>query len=310
MMDASASPHESGAFDLSSYLNAKSQQVQEALDHILKTPPNPDARICQAMRYALMSGGKRLRPALCMAACETVGGDAAAAMPAACALEMIHTYSLIHDDLPAMDNDTLRRGRPTCHVAFDEATAILAGDALLTMAFETLSSPAIRKTDKLAIWLDVISMIATAAGVRGMVEGQMRDMLAEHQPSLALAELEALHRLKTGALIEASVCSGAAIGNGAPEQITCLREYARHIGLAFQITDDILDVEGDPHIMGKSAGSDQSRCKATYPSLLGLAASKQKASDLVTHAVRLLSPFDEAAAPLRAIAQYIVIRKK
>ena len=297
-------------FDLSSYLSEKSQQVQNALDHILKAMPHPDARICEAMRYALMSGGKRLRPALCMAACETVGGSTAAAIPAACALEMIHTYSLIHDDLPAMDNDTLRRGRPTCHMAFDEATAILAGDALLTMAFETLSSSAIRKTDDVAVWLDVISMISTAAGARGMVEGQMRDMLAEHQPSLSLAELEALHRLKTGALIEASVCSGALLGQGSPKQITCLREYAQNIGLAFQITDDVLDVEGDPAIMGKSAGSDQSRSKVTYPSLLGLDASKEKATGLIAHAVQLLSQFNETADPLRAIAGYIITRNR
>ncbi|MDO9111726.1 MAG: polyprenyl synthetase family protein, partial [Desulfatirhabdiaceae bacterium] len=176
---------------------------------MLETAPLPKARFVAAMRYALLSGGKRLRPVLCLAACETVGGNAEPALPVACALEMIHTYSLIHDDLPAMDNDSLRRGRPTCHVAFDDATAVLAGDALLTLAFETLSSKEIRKNVPAEHWLDIISVISVAAGYKGMVEGQMRDMLAEQQGCLLLSELESLHLLKTGALIEASVCSGA-----------------------------------------------------------------------------------------------------
>ncbi len=200
--------------DLKSYLLDKRQQIDAELQRILETAPLPKARIVEAMRYALMSGGKRLRPVLCLAACETVGGNAEHALPVACALEMIHTYSLIHDDLPAMDNDSLRRGRPTCHIAFDDATAVLAGDALLTLAFETLSSKEIRKKVPAEHCLDIISVISVAAGYKGMVEGQMRDMLAEQQGSLLVSELEALHLLKTGALIEASVCSGAHTGTG------------------------------------------------------------------------------------------------
>ncbi|MCX5882900.1 MAG: polyprenyl synthetase family protein, partial [Deltaproteobacteria bacterium] len=236
-------------FDLNIYLFDKRQQIDAALHRILEAAPQPKARIVEAMRYALMSGGKRLRPVLCLAACETVGGNAELSLQVGCALEMIHTYSLIHDDLPAMDDDCLRRGRPTCHIAFDDATAILAGDALLTLAFETLSSREIRKKVHAEHWLDIISVISVAAGYKGMVEGQMRDMLAERQGCLLLSELEELHLLKTGALIEASVCSGALLGQGSFDQIASLKVYSKNIGLAFQVTDDILNVVGDPLIM-------------------------------------------------------------
>jgi geranylgeranyl diphosphate synthase, type II len=296
--------------DLKSYLFDKRQQIDAALHRIIETAPQPKARIVEAMRYALMSGGKRLRPILCLAACETVGGNSEQALPVACALEMIHTYSLIHDDLPAMDDDCIRRGRPTCHIAFDEATAILAGDALLTLAFETLSSRDIRKKVPAEHWLDVISVISIASGYKGMVEGQMRDMLAELQGSLLLSELEALHLLKTGALIEASVCSGALLGLGSFDQIASLKEYSKNIGLAFQVTDDILNVEGDPLIMGKGAGTDRHRCKSTYPSLLGLSESKETASRLIAHAIESLAQFDHKADPLRAIAVYIINRNR
>ncbi len=296
--------------DLKSYLTDKRYQVNAALHLILEDAPQPKSRIVEAMRYALMSGGKRLRPVLCLAACETVGGNSALALPIACALEMIHTYSLIHDDLPAMDDDTLRRGRPTCHIAFDDATAILAGDALLTLAFETLSSDEIRKDIPAEHLLDIITVISVAAGYKGMVEGQMRDMLSEKQGELLLSELETLHLLKTGALIEASVCSGALTGGGSRKQIESLKVYAKNIGLAFQVADDILNVEGDPLIMGKGAGTDRHRSKSTYPSLLGLSESKKTASGLIAHAIESLADFDRSADPLRVLAAYIIHRNK
>jgi geranylgeranyl diphosphate synthase, type II len=296
--------------ELNSYLLDKRQQIDEALHRVLETAPQPKVRIVEAMRYALMSGGKRLRPVLCLAACETVGGNADHALPAACALEMIHTYSLIHDDLPAMDDDCLRRGRPTCHIAFDEATAILAGDALLTLAFETLSSKEIRNKVPAEHWLDIISVISVAAGYKGMVEGQMRDMLAEKQGGLLLPELEELHLLKTGALIEASVCSGALLGLGTIDQIASLKVYSKNIGLAFQVADDILNVEGDPLIMGKRAGTDRHRRKSTYPALIGLSESKEAASHLIFNAIESLARFDHKADPLRLIAAYIINRKR
>lgn len=295
--------------DLKIYLIDKRQRIDASLHRILEEAPKPKARIVEAMRYALMSGGKRLRPVLCLAACETVGGNSEIALPVACALEMIHAYSLIHDDLPAMDNDNLRRGRPTCHIAFDDATAILAGDALLTLAFETLSSMEIRKKVSAENWLDIISIISIASGYKGMVEGQMRDMLAEQQKSILISELETLHLLKTGALIEASVCSGALLGQASLDQIASLKVYSRNIGLAFQVADDVLNVEGDPLIMGKGAGTDRHRSKSTYPSLLGLQESKETASRLIADAIASLARFDHKADPLRAIARYIIERK-
>jgi geranylgeranyl diphosphate synthase type II len=258
------------------------------------------------MRYSVMAGGKRLRPNLCLAAAEAVGGDSGDAMAAACALEMIHTYSLIHDDLPAMDNDRLRRGRPTCHIAFDEATAILAGDALLTLAFEVVAvhspGPVERRTE-------VVRLLASAAGPAGMVGGQMLDMLSEGR-ALDQTELEGLHRLKTGALIEASLACGAVLAGGSGAQLDTLHEYGRLLGLAFQVTDDILNVEGDPSVMGKAAGTDVRRNKSCYPGILGLVKSKEFAQNLAQQAVSSLSGFDAGAAPLRAIARYVVERKK
>jgi len=261
------------------------------------------------MKYSLMGGGKRIRPILCIAAAETVGGQSQDVIRAACALEMIHTYSLIHDDLPAMDNDKLRRGQPTCHVAFDEATAILAGDALLTLAFEILSSMTFIQEDQLLNWMNVIHTISSAAGYRGMIEGQMQDMAGEAR-LLCLEDLENMHALKTGALIEASVTVGAILGKGSVDQIQRLKIYANHIGLAFQVTDDLLDVEGDPYVMGKDVGSDHSRSKSTFPALIGIEKSKQFAKKLVKNALKALDSFDNKAHPLRAIAYYVVERKK
>lgn len=293
-------------FDLNSYLSSKRKQVNEALDSILV---DASSRIEKAMKYSLMAGGKRIRPVLCLAAAEAVGGQSQDAIKAACALEMIHTYSLIHDDLPGMDNDVLRRGRPTCHIAFDEATAILAGDALLTLAFEVLSSIEFSETNRALKWINVTHILATAAGYKGMIEGQMQDMAAEGN-QLRLIDLEKMHALKTGALIEASVTVGAILGKGNQTQIQKLKAYSKHIGLAFQVTDDILNVEGDPNIMGKDSGSDQLRKKSTYPSILGMEKSKEFAKKLVEDALKAIEYFDNKANPLRAIAHFIVERKK
>ncbi len=295
-------------FDLSSYLALKQRQINTVLDNILDSS-SKSSRIIKAMKYSLMAGGKRLRPILCLAAAEVVGGDPERALPAACALEMIHTYSLIHDDLPAMDDDELRRGKPTSHIAFDEATAILSGDALLTLAFETLSSIDPIEKKYAHDWLHVMRIISKAAGYEGMIEGQMRDLAAEGK-HLSMDELKEMHSLKTGALIEASVWSGAILGEGTSKQIEKLRVYAQNIGLAFQVTDDILNVEGDPAVMGKSVGTDVSRKKSTYPSLLGTKKSKDFAADLINNALHALDIFDNKSDPLRAIAHYILQRKR
>jgi geranylgeranyl diphosphate synthase type II len=295
-------------FDLPAYLSAKQKLINDSLVQILHDSGG-SGRILDAMKYSLMAGGKRIRPILTLAAAESVGGTPERALPAACALEIIHTYSLIHDDLPAMDNDDLRRGKPTCHIAFDEATAILAGDALLTMAFQILSSIDLVGTESYAVWLPVIQTIAKGAGYLGMIEGQMRDIEAEGR-QLSRAELEKMHALKTGALIEASVHAGALLGNGTAKQIEKLGIYARNIGLAFQVTDDILNVVGDPDIMGKAVGTDNYRKKNTYPSLLGTDQSRVFAEELVNNALHALDIFDKKSDPLRAIANYIIRRKR
>lgn len=300
------------SFELKAYLEKRRQTVEAELKQLLHADET-SARIVQAMSYSLMAGGKRLRPILCLAACEALGGNPSHALPIGCAIEMVHTYSLIHDDLPAMDNDTLRRGKPTCHVAFDEATAILAGDALLTLAFGVIAqiqpqqegdpapSPAVR--------LRMIQLLSDAAGIGGMIEGQMQDMLSEGAPS-GLEALERMHRLKTGAMIEASVACGVLAGGGRENDVEAFRRYGHHIGLAFQIQDDILNVEGDPQIMGKAAGTDQMRRKTTYPSLLGLENARSMAKAHRDEAIEALERYDEKAVPLRALADYIIHRKR
>lgn len=301
-------------FDLNIYLERQRAAIDEALDRLLPAqgedgPP----RVVQAMRYSLLAGGKRLRPILCIASCEAVGGDSKTALPIGCAIEMIHTYSLIHDDLPAMDNDTLRRGKPTCHVAFDEATAILAGDALLTYAFSVLAGPQDfhdrMSPSPASMLLQAISIVSKAAGFPGMIEGQMQDMLLEGQPS-TLEALERMHRLKTGAMIEASVACGVLSGGGSDADMDRFCSYARHIGLAFQIQDDILNVEGDPKVMGKAAGTDHLHRKTTYPSLIGLDAAKALAIAHRDEALAALVCYDAKADPLRALADYIVYRNR
>lgn len=295
-------------FDLKEYISANSRVVNEALDKLLQHSQQ-DENIHKAMRYSLMAGGKRIRPVLCLAAAEAVDGMSQDVLMAACALEMIHTYSLIHDDLPAMDDDEIRRGKPTCHVAFNEPTAILAGDALLTLAFEILASVPFENGDQAAKWLKVIRIIAIAAGSRGMIQGQMLDIAAEGR-NLNVKELENIHALKTGALIGASLQCGAVLAGADKTQLRALQSYARKIGLAFQIADDILNVEGNPAVMGKAVGTDNLHEKSTYPSLLGLEASKQLAQKLVLQALQALETFDNKAEPLRALAAYIIRRKR
>lgn len=300
-------------FDLGSYLTDKQNEINRILDEIL-TRKSISERIVNAMKHSLMASGKRLRPVLCIAAAEAVGGMDKSILYPACALEMIHTYSLIHDDLPAMDNDDLRRGIPTCHKAFDEATAILAGDALLTLSFEILASnnnPYSDSGEKVsdAKRLDVISSIAMAAGFRGMIAGQMMDM--EYQgKTLDSSTLETLHFSKTGALIEASVYSGAVLGGGTRNQIRQLTSYGRNIGLAFQVADDILDVEGDPGVMGKATQKDAGLDKSTYPSVLGMKKSREFAEKLINDALKNIESFGIYSDSLAAIAKYIIERDR
>jgi geranylgeranyl diphosphate synthase type II len=294
-------------FDLGHYLGENRRRINNCLLSLL--PPEGASRLHDAVRYSLMAGGKRIRPILCIAAAEASGTQDDDVLRAGCALEMVHTYSLVHDDLPAMDDDDLRRGRPTCHRAFDDATAVLAGDALLTMGLELLADTAGRSAKDPRLWLDVIGELTDAAGPRGMIEGQMRDMAAEQVP-VDMDSLTDLHRLKTGRLIRASVRMGSMLAGADPDTAQHLESYGDRIGLAFQVTDDILNVTGDPDIMGKAAGTDTIRNKSTYPSLMGLEASKRYAEDLVTGALRAMDNFDNRAEPLRAIARYILERKR
>ena len=289
-------------FNLKTYLETKKILINMHLQNFMQTCSSPD-RVTAAMNYSLNAPAKRIRPILCLAVAEAVGGNEAIVMTTACAIEMIHTYSLIHDDLPAMDNDDLRRGRPSCHIAFDDACAILAGDALLTMAFEILA-----EHSKNNQTLNIIRIIARAAGHKGMICGQNQDIISEGQ-NLTQAQLEQMHTLKTGRLIKAAVISGALLGNGTPEQINCLEVYADNIGLAFQVMDDILNVEGDPALLGKAVGSDQKHSKNTYPAIMGLEHSKTLARDLIARAQAAIAHFDVKAHPLRVLAQYVIERK-
>lgn len=267
----------------------------------------------ESMRYSLLAGGKRIRPVLLMAAGQAAQSEKTqtplleeAMMKVAAAIEMIHTYSLIHDDLPAMDNDDLRRGKPTNHKVFGEATAILAGDALLTEAFSVIAS--IQGVDA-KILLEITRDIAEASGGRGMAGGQALDLQSEKK-KISPAELETLHRHKTGCLIEVSVTSGAKLAGANPSHLAGIQKYGEAIGLAFQVADDILDIEGGTEELGKTAGSDVRKDKATYPSLLGMEASKKMAADLMQTALNALGNFDHRADLLREIARYIVVRRK
>jgi geranylgeranyl diphosphate synthase type II len=283
------------------------ERVDHALLHWLPDEPTPPEQLHAAMRYAVLGGGKRVRPVLVYATGAALGVESSRLDGPACAVEMIHAYSLVHDDLPAMDNDELRRGRPTCHIAFDEATAILAGDGLLTLAFEVLATDEAMAVTAEAR-LRMVGELATASGHRGMVGGQAIDIAAEGT-RLTLEQLQNMHRHKTGALIRAAVRLGALSSDTlTTEQTTSLDRYAEAIGLAFQIRDDILDVEADTATLGKPQGSDEARNKPTYTSLLGLEGAKQTLQNLHQQALESLQQFDEAADPLRWISAYIVDR--
>jgi geranylgeranyl diphosphate synthase type II len=295
------------AFDLAAYLADRRRQVEAALDRCLPGEDEPPASVHRAMRYSVMAGGKRLRPILVIAGAEAVGGHAERVMPTACALELIHTYSLIHDDLPAMDDDDYRRGRPTNHKVFGEAVAILAGDALLTLAFGLMATNAERATDA-RIVCEVIADVAAAAGTRGMVGGQVVDIESEGR-AVTPETLEFIHRHKTAALIQASLRAGARLAGAEPAALAAVSDAGAALGLAFQIVDDILDVEGSLEELGKTAGSDQRKQKATYPALHGLAASRQRAQALIREAKVALAPLGPAAEPLRALADFIYERR-
>ena len=283
-------------------------RIEKVLDRWLPPAEKIPQRLHSAMRYAVLGGGKRLRPLLIYATGETLGLAAGRLDGPAAAVEIIHAYSLIHDDLPAMDDDALRRGRPTCHIAFDEATAILAGDALQVLAFEILAQdPAMAVTP--AARVEMLKSVAIASGSAGMAGGQAIDLAAAGR-QLDLAELELMHIHKTGALIRASVLLAAQSVPGLEAaKFTALDRYAKCVGLAFQIQDDILDVEGETATLGKQAGADSARNKPTYPSILGLTESKQRAAQLRDEAVSALAPLGEAAAPLKWLAEYIVSRE-
>lgn len=294
-------------FDLNAYQSHCQQRVNARLELWLARQNGLAPRLVDAMRYATFNGGKRVRPVLAYAAAEALGGNPDHVDDIAAALEMVHSYSLVHDDLPAMDDDDLRRGKPTCHIAFDEATAILAGDALQCLAFEVLTRSD-APLDAL-IRLQLIQALATASGTRGMAGGQALDLMGEGK-ILSLEQLETIHAHKTGSLIRASVRMGAlTVPDVTTAQLEALDQYAGAIGLAFQVQDDILDVVGDTATLGKQQGADAALAKATYPSLLGLEQARQLAQDLCDQALAALQPLDGRAEPLRALARYIVSRQ-
>ena len=294
------------------YVRARRAEVEAALATLLPSPPDCPAPVAEAMRYSLTAGGKRLRPVLCLASAEAVGGSAAAVLPAACAIELIHTYSLVHDDLPAMDNDSMRRGRPTLHVVAGEGMAILAGDGLLTEAFHVLAGV----RGEPARVLRAIRLIAAAAGPIGMVGGQAIDLACvTPDPQGRTASpldgdgLATMHAKKTGALIRASAAAGAVLGGGSDAQVTAIDAAAAEFGLAFQIVDDILDVEGDAAQLGKSTGKDAAAGKPTYPALYGLDQSRSMAEACIARATNALAAAGMDQSWLLGIGRWIVDRK-
>jgi geranylgeranyl diphosphate synthase, type II len=294
-------------FDLQDYLTTKKSIVEVALDDSLSvTEPNVKT-IIESMKYSLMAGGKRIRPILCLAACEMFEGNTDAAMPTAVALEMIHTMSLIHDDLPSMDNDDLRRGKPTNHVLYGEDVAILAGDALLSESFQhvarhTRGIPAERT-------VEVLRRLGTSVGAYGLAGGQVMDLQCENKAGTTIEDLEWIHMHKTAALLKVAVASGAIIGGASKEDVKACEVYAEKIGLVFQIADDILDVTATSEELGKTAGKDEDTNKTTYVKLMGLEGAKNEALKVAEEAKASLSKYGEKAAPLLGIADYIIGRK-
>jgi farnesyl diphosphate synthase len=293
-------------FEIKAALAENARDVDAVLDSLLPLHDDPESRLMEAVRYSTLAGGKRIRPFLVTSSARLFDVSEPSARRVAAAIEMVHCYSLIHDDLPAMDNDDLRRGLPTCHVKFDEATAILAGDALLTRAFEVLADPATHPDPR--VRSDLVAELARAAGPEGMVGGQMLDLLAEHQ-RLEMAEVTRLQRMKTGALIAFSCESGAILGKAAGAARQALHAYAHDLGLAFQIADDMLDVEGDETEVGKKTGKDQGAGKATFVSLLGPERARAQSDMLASQAVEHLEIFSKNAEPLRALAEFVVNRR-
>ncbi|XP_044954060.1 geranylgeranyl pyrophosphate synthase 7, chloroplastic-like [Hordeum vulgare subsp. vulgare] len=294
-------------FSLERYMASKAATVNEALDRAL--PPGHPERLLESMRYSLLAGGKRVRPMLALAACELVGGDEAAAAPVACAVEMVHAMSLVHDDLPCMDDDDLRRGRPTNHVAFGVSTALLAGDALLALAFEHLARGCTERGVPADRALRAVAELAGAVGTGGLAAGQVVD-LASEGADVGLATLEYIHVHKTARLLEAAAVCGAVVAGGADEEVEGVRRYARHVGLLFQVVDDVLDVTRTSEQLGKTAGKDVAADKATYPKLMGVDGARAYAGELVASAEAELDRFDAARTqPLRHLARFIAYRQ-
>lgn len=291
--------------DLKRYLTARQKEVDRALDRYLPKAATRPATIHKAMRYSLFAGGKRLRPILCLAAAETCGGLTKSALPLACALECIHTYSLIHDDLPSMDNDDFRRGRPTCHKVFGDGIAVLAGDALLTIAFEIATQA---ETSPRYDVRAILREIAVAAGSRRLIAGQVADLEGEGKP-IQRAQLRYIHENKTAALLTTSVRLGAMSANATLAQLSAVSKFGYALGLAFQVIDDILDVTQTSEKLGKSAGKDLAAQKATYPSVLGLEKSRIEAGRLTRKAHDALKPLGKRAETLHTLANYLLERE-
>ncbi|MEH2323726.1 MAG: geranylgeranyl diphosphate synthase CrtE [Nostoc sp.] len=298
-------PPEEATFNLAAYLKERQKLCDTALDRAI--PIIYPEKIYEAMRYSLLAGGKRIRPILCLATCEMMGGTIEMAMPTACAVEMIHTMSLIHDDLPAMDNDDYRRGKLTNHKVYGEDVAILAGDGLLALAFEFVAIETPQSVNRELV-LQVIARLGRALGAAGLVGGQVVDLESEGKSDISLETLNFIHQHKTAALLEACVVCGGIIAGASPEDVQRLTRYAQNIGLAFQIIDDILDITSTQEQLGKTAGKDQKAQKVTYPSLWGLEESRSKAQELVKAACAELEPFGERAKSLQAIAHFIISR--
>jgi farnesyl diphosphate synthase len=294
------------AIDVGERLAEAAGRVEAVLDALLPVGQGPERPLFDAMRYATLSGGKRLRPYLSLTVADLFGAPSERALRVAAAVEMLHCYSLVHDDLPAMDDDDLRRGRPTCHVAFDEATAILAGDALLTLAFDILADPLTH--EDAAVRIGLVRGLTAAAGAHGMVAGQMVDLAVEHQP-VDIATIERLQALKTGALITFSAESGAILGQAGEADRKAIEAYGRDLGFAFQIVDDLLDAEGDEEAVGKAVGKDAAAGKATLVAALGPEAARMRAETLARRAIESLDGFGQPADTLRDVARFVVTRR-
>jgi len=303
----SITKEETSVFDLKDYLESKKSPIEEALEKSIVSKTKETKKICESMSYSLTAGGKRIRPVLCIAACEMFGGLMETAMPCAVSLEMIHTMSLMHDDLPSLDNDDLRRGKPTNHILYGEDVAILAGDAMLSTSFEHVA----RETKGVAPEkiLEVIVRLGEAIGAYGVAGGQVMDLECEGKLDVTVDDLKWIHTHKTAKLLSVSVATGAILGGATSEQVEAVEKFGINVGLAFQVADDVLDVTASTDDLGKTAGKDLDADKTTYPKLLGLEESRAEAQRLIDEAKACLKPFGDKAAPLLAIADYIVNRK-